>query len=447
MSDKRTERVAHQIRDEISRYLQRGLLKDPRIGFVTISGVRVSRDLRYAKVFFSVFGEDQEAEDTLAALQRAQGFLRRKLGKDFRIRRVPELTFILDSSIETGVHIANVIQQLPEFQEEEDDTPDTVRLDWEPLIDTIKANQRFLVAAHRDPDGDAIGSTTALVGMLEQMGKEVVLLNDKEYPVHLTFVPFSDRMQLTLEGEAPFDVSILCDCGEVNRAPEGFPTDPAQRGTFLVIDHHLTSKLEGDLCYNDPTSPAVGVLMYDLAKQLDCTLTKDIASSIYCAIVSDTGSFRYEKTNPHTFRIAAECLEAGVEPWAISSGLFESNPIERQHLLASALQSLDLQVEGKVAFMTITKEMIEAAGAIPQMTDGFINFGRGVRGVEVAVLFREEDDQWKLSFRSRGLINVAEIASAIGGGGHHNAAGASFAGELSEIKQMVCDAATSVCLS
>lgn len=116
MTNKRTERVGHQIRDEISQYLQRGLLKDPRIGFVTISAVVVSRDLRHAKVFVSVFGEAQEAEASVEALQRAQGFIRRQLGKDLHIRRVPELTFIRDSSIEKGVHIARIVQGLPENQ-------------------------------------------------------------------------------------------------------------------------------------------------------------------------------------------------------------------------------------------------------------------------------------------------------------------------------------------
>lgn len=463
MSDKRIERVAHQIRDEISTYLQRGLLKDPRIGFVTISGVRVSKDLRHAKVFASVFGSPEEGQASIEALQHAQGFLRRTLGKNLRIRRVPELTFILDSSIEQGIRVAQMLQELPENQTDEYDEFDeaeaeeldapraaaaavdepeiaaSMPTDWAPLLDAIHKGERFLVAAHREPDGDAVGSTTALCGVLSALGKEVVLFNDGPYPQQFLFLPYADKMVTDLSNEAPFDVSILCDCGEVSRAPEGFPTTPEQRGTFLVIDHHLTSRLEGDHNYNDPMAPAVGSLIYDLAQELKVTIDKAMATSMYCAILSDTGGFRYQKTTPKTFRVAAELLEAGVSPWEVASGLFESSPLQRQKLLARALDSLELRVNGSVAFMTITKQMCDEVGASASMTDGFINFGRGVSGVEVAVLFREEEEMWKVSFRSRGKVNVAAIAAPLGGGGHHNAAGAKFAGDLAHLKQMITE--------
>lgn len=314
----------------------------------------------------------------------------------------------------------------------------TMPKEWKPLVEAIQKGQRFLIAAHRDPDGDAVGSTTALYGLLTALGKEVVLLNDAPYPQQFLFLPYTDQMQMAYPDDATFDVSILCDCGEVARAPEGFPTDPAVRGNFLVIDHHLTSNLEGDICFNDPSSPAVGLLIYDLAKELGVPLTKDIATCMYCAIVSDTGSFRYQKTSPATFRAAAELIEHGVCPWEVASGLFESNPIERQWLLARALKTLDLRAGGKVAFMTISQKMIEESGATAKMTDGFINFGRAVSGVEVAVLFREEDGFWKMSMRSRGRINVAAIAESLGGGGHHNAAGAKFSGDPEELKARIC---------
>lgn len=468
MSGKRYERMAHQLRDEISAYLQKGLLKDPRIGFATISGVRVSKDLRHAKVFVSVFGPEEEGQDTVDALQSARNFVRRQLGRDLHVRRVPELNFILDNSIAEGVRISKLINEavgisngedevedvegdeanveLADAEDSEDQSVepvDTTVKDWAPIVEAIKEGQSFLLSGHRHPDGDSMGATTALYGLLQAMGKDVVLFNDAPLPEHFHFLPHTPELRLSLDADESFDVTILCDCGSPDRAPIGFPS-VENRGTFIVIDHHQTSRIEGDINYNDPHAAAVGLLIYELSLELGVPVTRDIGVSLYTALMSDTGSFRYDKTSAHVMRVAAELLEVGVRPWEITSALYESSPLERQKLLALALNTLDVRVNGKLATIHITGPMFEETGSEPHMTDGFINYARGIKGVEVAVMFREQEGGWKLSFRSRGTISVADIASQLGGGGHRNAAGAFLTGSLEDIKQQVCESVESV---
>lgn len=308
---------------------------------------------------------------------------------------------------------------------------------WEPIIQVIQGGQRFLLTGHRQPDGDSIGAVTGLYSVLRSLGKEAVIFNDAPLTENFEFLPYADKVQTNLGPDEKFDVTILCDCGSAERAPNGFPP-PEQRGTFVVIDHHQTSKMECDVGVNDPSAAAVGLLIYELALALGVTITRDIATSLYTAILSDTGSFRYDKTDPYVLRVAAALLETGIKPWEVSSALYESNSFERQKLLALALETLDLMADGKLATIFITGDMFAKTGAEPYMTDGFINFARGIRGVEVAVMFREQEGGWKLSFRSRGNINVADVAAQLGGGGHKNAAGVFLYGSLEEIKQSVC---------
>ncbi len=482
MSGKRHLRLGHQLRDEISGYLQKGLLKDPRIGFASISGVRLSKDLRHAKVFVSVFGSDEESTSTVLALQNARSFIRRQLGKDLHIRRVPDLTFVQDDSIAEGIRISQIVDQVisqeesaksedDEYSDDLDDEnpphlPDermnadtaltaseapslptetvSESLSWEPIVKAISDGQRFLLTGHRHPDGDSLGAVTGLYGVLKALGKEAVIFNDAPLPEQFHFLPYAELTQTSIAPDDRFDVTILCDCGSANRAGHGFPSSPEQRGTFVVIDHHQTSEMEGDVIYNDPSAAAVGMLIYELAQALDVTITQDIAKSLYTAILSDTGSFRYDKTNPHVLRVAADLLETGIKPWDISSALYESAPIARQRLLARTLDTLDILADGKLATIHITSDMFDATGALPHMTDGFINFARGIKGVEVAVMFRKQEGGWKLSFRSRGRINVADVASQLGGGGHRNAAGTFLNGSLEDVKESVCESLMNV---
>ena len=175
---------------------------------------------------------------------------------------------------------------------------------------------------------------------------------------------------------------------------------------------------------------------------MDVRIIKDIAVNIYTSILSDTGSFRYSSTTPHALEAAAEMIKAGADPWDISQRIYESYPAKRYKLLSMVLNTLEVTRDGKIAVLVVTRDMLKRADADKELADGFVNFARAVDGVEVGILFREsKPGEYKVSFRSRGNIDVAEIGSMFGGGGHKNAAGCNLQGTLEEIKEKILSAA------
>jgi phosphoesterase RecJ-like protein len=170
------------------------------------------------------------------------------------------------------------------------------------------------------------------------------------------------------------------------------------------------------------------VLVHRLFRRLGAPLCRDAADALWCSILTDTGSFRYASTNPEALRIAAELLEAGVDPWHHASQLYESVPAAQLALLARVLGTLRLSADGRCAALVATEEMIREAGATAEMLDGFVNYGRQVAGIELALLARPGNDGLaRVSLRSRGRANVAELARRFGGGGHYAAAGLKLA--------------------
>jgi len=214
---------------------------------------------------------------------------------------------------------------------------------------------------------------------------------------------------------------------------------PGRRGVVLNLDHHITTEPFGDVNYVDPEAASVGILAYKIIKGLGAPLSRGAAECIYASILADTGCFRYSSTDPECMRVAAELIEAGVEPWEMTVRVYEQQPLARMRLLADVLRTLE--VHGKLATITITNEMVARTKSELDLTDGFINYARSVDGVEVAASFREPEDggPWRVSFRSRGRVNVAAIAQKFGGGGHHNAAGCSIEGEEAGVRAKIAD--------
>lgn len=302
------------------------------------------------------------------------------------------------------------------------------------IVQQIKQGQSFLVVAHASPDGDAIGSTLALAQALRQMGKQVVALNVDGVPETFVFLPGAEQLVTSLEPDSSFDVAFVLDAGDLERA--GVPVKEHCQ-TLINIDHHPYSDF-GDICYLDTSASATGAMIYRLLRACDFDLQLDVAKSLYTAILSDTGSFRYSNADPEAFAIAGELVGMGIDTWEIASRLYESQSPKRMRLLALALPTLDISTCGKFATVSMTTDMLDAVGATAEDTDGFINYPRAVRGVEVAVFFRQiSAEKTKVGFRSRGLVDVAEFARDLGGGGHHNAAGVVVNGNYTEIREHV----------
>jgi phosphoesterase RecJ-like protein len=320
--------------------------------------------------------------------------------------------------------------------------------DWKPaenlprVVDALRSARRVLLTMHRGPDGDALGSALALAVALGEMGREVVVYNPDELPYNFRFLPGADGVSKALPADAAFDVTVATDAGAFDRLGPDVPQGQ-KRGTLINLDHHITTEPFGDINYVDPHAASVGILAYKIIRGLGHPLSADAAQCIYASILADTGCFRYSSTDPECLRVAAELLEAGVDPWEMTVRVYEQQPLARMRLLADVLETLE--VHGKLATITITNEMVARTGTQDDLTDGFINYARSVDGVEVAASFREPAGSgdgartWRVSFRSRGRVNVAAIAQKFGGGGHHNAAGCSIEGDEAAVRARIAE--------
>lgn len=307
----------------------------------------------------------------------------------------------------------------------------------EQLVSLLHDNHSFLVASHESPDGDAIGSTLALANALREMGKEVVAYNRDGVPQDYRFLPGWMEVTTDIPDSTGFDVGFVLDAGELRRA--GTWIRGACR-TLVNIDHHPKSENFGDFYWVDEQASATGVMVYRLLLAAGSPVSLDVATCLYTSILSDTGSFRYSNADCEAFQVAGEMVSIGVDPWEIASGLYESQDEARLRLLALALPTLSVSPCGRFASITVTIEMLGATGTTAEHTDRFINYPRSVRGVEVAIFFRETDSGcFKVGFRSKGRIDVGALARELGGGGHHNAAGARLHGTSREVHDLVFD--------
>lgn len=304
------------------------------------------------------------------------------------------------------------------------------------IIAEIAANSTFLVTTHEGPDGDAVGSSLALGNYLRKLGKDVTVYFKDPVPDIYAFLPLSDSVVHAIP-DRDFDVCFVLDVGEFRRAGEalaGF----TRIGEFINIDHHLLCDRFGTINMIDAEAAATGVLIYRIIKGAGHDPDYDTALCIYVAVITDTGSFRYSNANKEAFMVAGDMVAAGVDAWFVSERLYESQPQKRLELLALALATLMVSPRGDVASITVLLDMYEKTGTDAEVTDGFVNYPRSIRGVEVAVFFREiKPGLFKVGFRSKGKVNVSALAAQFGGGGHHNAAGCNIAGLLEEVRRQV----------
>ena len=301
------------------------------------------------------------------------------------------------------------------------------------IVADIAAHDSFLVVTHENPDGDAVGSALAMANYLSKLGKHVTVHMAEPVPELYGFLPWADRV-VSMIPDRDFDTCFVLDVGEFKRAGQ----EVAGCGNivkFINIDHHLHCEPFGAINLIDPQAAATGVLIHRIIKAAGHPVDYDVALCIYTAIITDTGSFRYSNANQEAFVTAGEMVACGVNAWFLAEKLYESQPRPRLELLALALQTLDFSPAGDVASITVTIDMYKKTGTSAEITDGFINYPRSIRGVEVALFFREiEADLYKVGFRSKGKVNVSALSAEFGGGGHHNAAGCIVSGNLQEVK-------------
>ncbi|OGW84545.1 MAG: hypothetical protein A2987_01250 [Omnitrophica bacterium RIFCSPLOWO2_01_FULL_45_10] len=307
------------------------------------------------------------------------------------------------------------------------------------VIEAIKSHERFLITAHVNLEGDSLGSQLAAKELLKGMGKSAVIMDNDPIPQHYRFLPKTDEVLKAQDLTIPFDAALVLDCPTLKRV--GKVRELIQKNKFIInIDHHISNEKFGDVNWVLPEASSAGEMIYRLFKEMDVALTKETALCLYIAILTDTGSFNYENTSSVTHEIAGELLGYGVEPAAVSESVYERRSVADIKLLGLVLSTIRINREGRVAYLKITRDMINETGADLSKSEGLVNYARSIDKVKVAILFREdlkEAGKINVSFRSKGDVDVNGIAAFFGGGGHAKAAGCIIEAPLAEAEEKV----------
>jgi phosphoesterase RecJ-like protein len=294
------------------------------------------------------------------------------------------------------------------------------------VLEHIERRKRFVLTSHARPDGDAIGSALACCEVLHRMGKDAEVVLHDPVPRIYQPLPFADRVVQADRINGNYDAAIILECDSIQRTRlEGL------ENRFLIsIDHHLSGRPFADVNWIDPHATATAELVYRLAREAGVTISSEIATCLYTALMTDTGSFMFRGTNEHTFALARELVLAGADPAHCARNIYFAHSTAKMRLLGAALSNLHR--EGPLAWIWITREQMERSHAKEEDCEGLVNYALSIGEVEVAVFFREmSDGRYRVSLRSKGALNVAHIAEGFGGGGHECASGCSMDGPLS----------------
>jgi len=317
-----------------------------------------------------------------------------------------------------------------ELYETPTETPQPHETQIAALLATFRTHPRFLITSHARPDGDAIGSVLALAEILDQLGCHVEVVFADPIPTTYCTLPNLDRIHHTASADdidPTHDTpAILLECDGIARTGllglEG--------RTLINIDHHASGRPFASVNWIDEHACAVAAMVYRIAVAANVEITPSMATCLYAAILSDTGAFTYASTTADTFALVHDLAAHGANPSRIARDIYFSNPETKIRLLGIALSNL--QCDGDLAWAWVTSEDLDRIGAIAEDCEGVVNYLISIAGVESAVFLREvpETDQFRLSIRSKGKINVAQIAEHFGGGGHRSASGCTLDGPL-----------------
>ncbi len=289
-------------------------------------------------------------------------------------------------------------------------------------IEKIKASENIYIASHVQPDGDNIGSILALGMALKKIKEKVFILKSDDIPSDFLFLPNINIIH-DYDHDENIDLLITLDTSDENRLGKNKVLLEKAK-TVINIDHHISNNNFGHINIVDSYAAATGELVYKLLDRLKISIDKEIASCLYTAISSDTGSFMYDNTTAETHEIAAKLIEFGIDKSNININLYQNRSIERTMLFIKALESLNLYFENKVAIVKVTQSMVEESNAKMEDTEGIVSFLREMAPVEVATILKEFDkEEIKVSMRSKRYVDVSSICADFGGGGHTRAAG------------------------
>lgn len=291
------------------------------------------------------------------------------------------------------------------------------------ICNILSSVRRVVVVSHIDPDGDSIGSQVALVRGLRKIGKEAIIYTGYEIPSNLEFLV--DENEATDDiSEFPYDAIFILDCGDISRISKEVEDQLDMSKVTVNIDHHKSNTNFADVNLVSIDISSAAEIILNILDTLGVPITFDIALPLYVGMAMDTGNFTYSNTTPQSHRNAARLLTAGVDPYLVKRVLSTLESPSVLYLLSDSLKTVRIELEGKLALMYLTREMLKNNAVKLNNVNGFVEYPRMIDGVEVATLLIElKDGQTKINFRSHGNADVDNIANELGGGGHRSAAG------------------------
>ena len=295
----------------------------------------------------------------------------------------------------------------------------------EDVLRQIERRDSFVLTSHARPDGDAIGSALACCQVLRAMGKQADVVLHDSVPRIYRPLPFADQVVQANRLNGSYDAAIILECDSLLRTRlEGL------EDRFLInIDHHASGRPFADVNWIDPHAVATAEMVFRLGREAGVPLSPEIATCLYTALMTDTGSFMFQGTNQHTFALARELTLAGADPSHCARNIYFAHSGAKMRLLGEALRNLNQ--EGHLVWIWVTQEQMERCGAKEEDCEGLVNYALSIADAEVAVFFRElPDGRFRVSLRSKGKVNVAKLAERFGGGGHECASGCAVNGPL-----------------
>src|SRR5829696_1946658 len=302
----------------------------------------------------------------------------------------------------------------------------------ERICEEITRRRRFLITSHARPDGDSIGSQLAMAFALDALGKSVRIVNADPAPEHYQDFPGMTRIEIAARVETPdVDAVIVMECSDLTRTGVA-----GLENQFIVnIDHHGGNRMYGALNWHDESAAACGEMVFDVIGALGVPFTVEIATHIYLALLTDTGSFHHSNITPRTFDICRQCVEAGVNPAVMARRVFDSNSFGKLKLIGALLDKMELMDKGRLAILHLDDDMLAATGSTHNDTEGLINLPLTAREIQAVVFFKTTSGgELRVSMRSKYDVDVRRVANEFGGGGHKNAAGFTVAGSLQDVR-------------
>lgn len=445
----RIDRVSESLKREISVIIQ-SELNDPRISSITVTRVEVTRDLKSARVH-CVFPEDQSSSDRcLKWLAKASGFIRAELAARIDMKFVPSLLFFEEKEEKKRDRIdalfETVEREHAEFQRTRMEGQVMDRENMLKVIDALKQKDDFLITAHVNPEGDSVGSQIALFGILEKMGKNVVMVQQDPVPDNLRFLKCSGSVMRGIPGDFVPRTLVVLDCPVMERTGKVTRSLSGEEYT-INIDHHVSNEYFGDVNWVESGVSSAGEMIYNLAVEMGIDIDEGMAEALYSAMLTDTGMFNYENTSRSTHEAAGHLISRGVRPNMIHKEIYESKDPREVRLLGKVLSTLEIFSDGAISCISMTRQMCREENIETPSTDEFINFPRSLKGVEISIFLKEDssfEGRVNVSFRSSGECNVNSLAAKFGGGGHPKASGCVIEGSLDYAKAALISSAKEI---